>query len=73
MSPDSELFPFQSLADVPALEQTNARAREADGTSHVLSQLVLGKQFLGVEAEGLISVRKEKVRGFKSNNEVHQS
>lgn len=72
MSPDNELFLFQSLADVPALEQTNDRAREADGTCHVLSQLVLGKQFLGVEAEGLISVREEKVRGFKSNNEVHQ-
>lgn len=73
MSPDSELFTFHSLADAPALAQINDRAREADGTSHVLSQVVLGKQFLGVEAEGLISVREEKVRGFKSNNEVQQS
>lgn len=45
MSPDNELFPFHSLADVPTLQQTNDRTREADGTSHVLSQLVLGTQF----------------------------
>jgi len=68
MSPDSKLCWFESLANVPALQHTGDRTREANDTSHILSQASSRKatSWSMLEHAGLISVRDQEVGGFRS-------